>query len=69
VRSVRVSTLVSNFPGAAIPGIVDGEVLTDSIEAALAAGRFSDVPILDGSNYDEERLFVCNQVTAINASA
>jgi para-nitrobenzyl esterase len=66
LRSLPVSILVNNFPGAAIPGIVDGQVLTESIGTALAAGRFSDVPILDGSNHDEERLFVADLGVAVS---
>ena len=53
-----VQKLVDTFPGAAIPGVVDGKVLTESIGTALAAGRFARVPIIDGINHDEERLFV-----------
>ncbi len=58
LRSVPVDDLVTFFPGAAIPGVVDGRVLTESIGTALAAGRFARVPILNGINHDEERLFV-----------
>jgi para-nitrobenzyl esterase len=58
LRSASVDDLVRFFPGAAIPGVVDGRVLTESIGAALAAGRFTRVPILNGSNHDEERLFL-----------
>jgi para-nitrobenzyl esterase len=59
LRSLPVSTLVPptpNFVG--IPGVVDGKVLTEPIGAALAAGRFAHVPVLNGTNHDEERLFV-----------
>ena len=52
--SVPVDTLVNTFPDAAIPGVVDGKVLTESIGTALAAGRFARVPILNGINHDEE---------------
>jgi para-nitrobenzyl esterase len=55
---VPVQRLVDTFPGAAIPGVVDGKVLTESIGTALAAGRFARVPIINGINHDEERLFV-----------
>ena len=41
LRHVPVATLVNDFPGAAIPGVVDGKVLTESIGTALAAGRFA----------------------------
>jgi para-nitrobenzyl esterase len=57
LRRLPVSDLVtSNFIG--IPGVVDGKVLTEPIGAALAAGRFAHVPVLNGTNHDEERLFV-----------
>jgi para-nitrobenzyl esterase len=62
LRKLPVSTLVDNFcPNAgcaAIPGIVDGKVLKESFGTALAAGRFADVPILNGVNHDEQRVFV-----------
>jgi para-nitrobenzyl esterase len=58
LRSLPVSTLVADFPGAAIPGYVDGKVLTQPIGTALAEGRFTKVPILNGFNHDEEALFV-----------
>jgi hypothetical protein len=44
LRRLPVADLVSSFPGAAIPGVVDGEVLEESIGTALAAGRFARVP-------------------------
>jgi para-nitrobenzyl esterase len=58
LRHLPVAALVSNFPGAAIPGVVDGKVLTESVGAALASGRFARVPVLNGTNQDEERIFV-----------
>ena len=45
-------------PSALIPGVVDGKVLKESVGTALAAGRFARVPVINGSNHDEERLFV-----------
>jgi para-nitrobenzyl esterase len=50
--------LVSNFPPFAIPGVVDGKVLTEPIGTALSAGRFARVPVLNGMNHDEERIFL-----------
>ena len=38
--------------------MIDGKVLTESIGTALAAGRFADVPILNGVNHIEELIFV-----------
>jgi len=58
LRSLPVADLVSNFPGAAIPGIIDGKVLTESLGTALAAGRFAHVPVLNGVTHDEQRVFV-----------
>ena len=62
LRKVPVDTLVHNFcPDAgcaAIPGIVDGAVLKESFGTALAAGRFARVPVLNGVNHDEQRVFV-----------
>src|SRR5215471_3203249 len=57
LRSLPVSDLVDpNF--VEIPGIVDGKVLTEPIGTALAAGRFARVPVLNGTNHEEERIFV-----------
>ena len=58
LRRLPVADLVSNQPGAAVPAVVDGAVLEEPIGTALAAGRFARVPILNGTNHDEERLFV-----------
>ena len=58
LRNLPVDALVNNFPGAAIPGVIDGKILTESIGTALAAGRFAHVPILNGINHIEELIFV-----------
>jgi para-nitrobenzyl esterase len=57
LRNLPVADLLSS-PFAGIPGVVDGQVLTEPIGTALAAGRFARVPILNGTNHDEERIFV-----------
>ena len=58
LRHLPVADLVNNFPGAAIPGVIDGEILTESTGTALAAGRFAHVPVLNGINHNEEFIFV-----------
>jgi para-nitrobenzyl esterase len=58
LRNLSIDALVTNFPAVAIPGVVDGRVLRESIGTALAGGRFARVPILNGTNHDEERLFL-----------
>jgi para-nitrobenzyl esterase len=57
LRSLPVSALVSD-KYVVIPGVVDGRVLTEPIGTALAAGRFAGVPVLNGTNHEEERIFV-----------
>jgi para-nitrobenzyl esterase len=66
LRRLPVAALVSNFPGAAIPGVIDGAVLRQSIGTALAAGRFARVPILNGINHDEELIFTAALGVAVS---
>ena len=63
LRHLPVATLTADFPAVAIPGVIDGQVLTESVGTALAAGRFARVPVLNGTNHDEERLFVTGGLT------
>jgi len=59
LRDVSVATLLA-YPGAgqiAAPN-VDGYVLTQTIGEALESGKFNHVPVMEGSNHDEWRLFV-----------
>ena len=68
LRHVPVADLVdiNNFPSAAIPGVIDGKVLTESIGTALAHGRFARVPILNGINHNEEWLFTAGLGLAVS---
>ena len=66
LRRAPVATLVKAFPDAAIPGVVDGKVLTEPIGSALAAGRFAHVPILNGVNHNEEWIFVAGLHLAVS---
>ncbi|HEX3335032.1 MAG TPA: carboxylesterase family protein [Jatrophihabitans sp.] len=66
LRHLPVGTLVAKFPDAAIPGVVDGKVLTESIGAALAAGHFARVPILNGVTHNEELIFVAGLHLAVS---
>ncbi|MWB97411.1 carboxylesterase/lipase family protein [Agromyces seonyuensis] len=58
LRGVPVDVLVAEQPVSITPGVVDGAVLPRSIGTAIATGRFARVPILNGVNTQEERLFV-----------
>jgi len=68
LRQVPVANLVNpnNFPSAAIPGVIDGKVLTESIGTALADGRFARVPILNGVNHNEEWIFTAGLGLAVS---
>jgi para-nitrobenzyl esterase len=68
LRHVPVADLVNinNFPSAAIPGVIDGKVLTESIGTALADGRFAHVPILNGINRNEEWIFTAGLGLAVS---
>jgi para-nitrobenzyl esterase len=65
LRHLPAQTLVDAFPTAAIPGVVDGKVLTESVGTALAAGRFARVPIINGVNTDEQLIFVAGPHLAV----
>jgi para-nitrobenzyl esterase len=56
LRRLPVQTILDD-QGAVGPDI-DGTVLTQSIGTALATGDFSHVPVIDGTNHDEWRLFI-----------
>jgi para-nitrobenzyl esterase len=66
LRAKPFDDLVGAFPPAAIPGVVDGRVLEESIGTALAAGHFAHVPVLNGMNHDEELIFVAGLNLAVS---
>ena len=61
LRSVPVATLLANQGSGGFTGNVDGKVLTQPINTALASGQFNQVPVMQGTNHDEWRLFVALQ--------
>ena len=62
LRAVPVATLLAHEQaGFGTVPVVDGTVLPLSIDAALAAGRFNQVPVMQGSNHDEGRLFTAQE--------
>jgi para-nitrobenzyl esterase len=58
LRGLPVATILADQDQAGATVDIDGRVLTQQLKAALAAGDFSHVPVIDGSNHDEWRLFV-----------
>ena len=72
LRSLPVQTILDNESPAGYTPDIDGQVLTQSLGPAFAAGDFNRVPVINGSNHDEWRLFVAESelegapVTAAN---
>jgi len=62
LRGLSVSTILASqgltLLGSGAPPNVDGKVLTQSVGTALASGQFNRVPLMNGTNHDEWRLFV-----------
>jgi len=58
LRSLPVTTLLANQGSAGFTGNIDNKVLTQTIGEALQSGEFNQVPVMEGSNHDEWRLFV-----------
>jgi para-nitrobenzyl esterase len=57
LRTVPVSTILAHEGTGYVPDI-DGRVLTQSLGTAFASGQFNRVPVINGTNHDEWRLFV-----------
>jgi para-nitrobenzyl esterase len=59
LRGLPLSIIQANdtLPLSGYPGVVDGEVLEQSIGTAVASGQFNRVPIINGTTHDEVRLF------------
>jgi para-nitrobenzyl esterase len=72
LRSLPVSTILANEDAAGYTPNINSEVLPESLGTAFATGNFNHVPIINGTNRDEWRLFVAlselegNPVTAAN---
>jgi para-nitrobenzyl esterase len=72
LRSLPVSTILANQNAAGYTPNINTEVLPETLAAAFATGNFNRVPIINGTNRDEWRLFVAiselegNPVTAAN---
>jgi para-nitrobenzyl esterase len=59
LRGVPAATLVAHEGGGYTPNL-DGHTLVESVGPALASGRFHRVPVIEGTNHDEWRLFVAS---------
>lgn len=72
LRGLSVATILANENTSGYQPDLDGLVLTQSLKTAFANGQFNRVPVINGTNHDEWRLFVAlselegNPVTASN---
>lgn len=72
LRSLPVATILADQNQSGASADIDGLVLKEPLKQALSSGNFSHVPVIDGSNHDEWRLFVAlatfegHPVTAAN---
>ncbi len=57
LRATPVATLLE-YQGSGMYPVVDGVVLPTTIAAAFSTGNFHQVPVMEGSNHDEWRLFI-----------
>ncbi len=58
LRGLPVSTILADENAAGYTPNINTEVLPESLGTAFATGKFNRVPIIDGTNHDEWRLFV-----------
>jgi para-nitrobenzyl esterase len=61
LRAAPVATLLQALAATGTASVVpdvDGQVLTQTVLAAFTSGQFNRVPVVEGSNHDEWRLFV-----------
>jgi para-nitrobenzyl esterase len=58
LRSLPVSTILADQTAAGYTPNINTEVLPESLGTAFATGNFNRVPIINGTNHDEWRLFV-----------
>jgi para-nitrobenzyl esterase len=70
LRALPVQTILARENTAGYQPNIDGRVLPQSIGPALAAGEFARVPVINGSNHDEWRLFVAlNEIRGMPVTA
>jgi para-nitrobenzyl esterase len=58
LRALSVQQVLAHENPAGYVTNLDGRALPRSIDTALATGQFNQVPLMNGSNHDEWRLFV-----------
>jgi para-nitrobenzyl esterase len=66
LRGLPVATILASQPTNVTPN-VDGRVLPRTVRQAFTSGQFNHVPVVEGSNHDEWRLFVAQNELATGA--
>src|SRR5499425_1279890 len=64
LRSLPVATILAHQPSGTMVPNLDGFVLPQTVRAAFTTGQFNHVPVIEGSNHDEWRLFVAQTEAA-----
>ena len=67
LRGLPVSTILANEDAGGYTPNINTEVLPESLGTAFATGNFNRVPIINGTNHDEWRLFVALSALEGNA--
>ncbi|HZX97188.1 MAG TPA: carboxylesterase family protein [Myxococcales bacterium] len=68
LRAAPVATLLAALAAtrtATVIPDVDGKVLTQTVAAAFTSGQFNRMPVIEGSNHDEWRLFVALNIELV----
>ncbi|HYS07952.1 MAG TPA: carboxylesterase/lipase family protein [Myxococcales bacterium] len=66
LRAAPVDKLLAALTVATVVPDVDGRVLPQTIQAAFTSGSFNRVPVIEGSNHDEWRLFVALNIDLVS---
>jgi len=64
LRALPVEALLAVQGGGGFVPNLDNHVLTQTLKASFTSGDFNRVPVIEGSNHDEWRLFVAQQELA-----
>jgi len=64
LRSLSVETILAHQPSGTMVPNLDGFVLPLTVGSAFATGQFNRVPVIEGTNHDEWRLFVAQTEAA-----
>ena len=66
LRATPVETLLGALLATTVIPDVDGLVLTQTIGDSFTSGEFNRVPVIEGSNHDEWRLFVALNIDLVS---